>query len=30
VTARWRLVDDSHGAKEAGAGITEHIETISA
>jgi tetratricopeptide (TPR) repeat protein len=30
VTTRWRLVDDSHGAKEAGAGITEHIETISA
>jgi tetratricopeptide (TPR) repeat protein len=30
VTARWRLVDDTHGAKEAGAGIGEHIETISA
>jgi tetratricopeptide (TPR) repeat protein len=30
VTARWRLVDDTHGAKEAGAGIAEHIETISA
>jgi tetratricopeptide (TPR) repeat protein/transcriptional regulator with XRE-family HTH domain len=30
VTARWRLLDDSHGAKEAGAGIAEHIETISA
>lgn len=30
VTARWRLLDDSHGAKEAGTGIAEHIEIISA
>lgn len=29
-TARWRLIDDMHGAKEAGAGIGEHIQTISA
>jgi tetratricopeptide (TPR) repeat protein len=30
VTTRWRLVDDTHGAKEAGPGVFEHIETISA
>jgi tetratricopeptide (TPR) repeat protein len=30
VTARWRLVDDLHGAMEAGSGVFEHIETISA
>jgi tetratricopeptide (TPR) repeat protein len=29
-TTRWRLIDDAHGAKEAGAGVSEHIETISA
>jgi tetratricopeptide (TPR) repeat protein len=29
-TARWRVMDDTHGAKEAGAGIGEHIELISA
>jgi hypothetical protein len=29
-TARWRLMDDTHGAKEAGAGMGEHIELISA
>ena len=30
VTARWRRLDDTHGAIATGEGIAEHIETIAA